>query len=100
MKQATIVAVNDPDQQPWIDWIKEAIEDPDPDRLEDSGDPALQQVVIDAKDDGIHVSSRLNAKGRSSDFIKGRETFALILLNFKTTSNVEVLCTSMRPLRG
>lgn len=81
--QAVIVAAIDPDQQPWIDWIKEAIDDPNPDKLEDSGDLrfhtidaklglALQKVVTDAKDDVINVSmklwTRLNAKGRSSDF--------------------------------
>lgn len=35
--QAIIVAANDFDQQPWIDWIKEAIDDPDPDKFVNSG---------------------------------------------------------------
>ena len=59
----------------------------------------LQQVVTDAKDGGINVSMKLratlSAKGRSSDFINGQEILALIHSTFKTTSNVEVLYTSM-----
>ena len=42
-----VIAANDSDQQPWIDWIKEAIDDPDPDKLMDSGDPRFHS--IDAK---------------------------------------------------
>lgn len=37
--QAIVIAANDSDQQPWIDWIREAIDGPDPGRLMDSGDP-------------------------------------------------------------
>ena len=107
--QAIVIAANDPDQQPWIDWVKEAIDDPDPDKLIDSGDPrfhsidaklglALTTVVADSKEEGNNVAmklrTRINAKGRTSTLIKGREILALILLNFKTTSNVEVPCTS------
>ena len=109
--QAIIIAANDSDQQPWIDWIKEAIDDGDPDKLMDSGDPrfhsidaklglALTKVVTDSTEDGNNVAmklrTRINAKGRASTLIKGREVLALILFNFKTTSNVEVLYTSMR----
>ena len=28
-----MIAANDSDQQPWIDWIEEAIDDPNPDKL-------------------------------------------------------------------
>ena len=45
--QAIVIAVNDSDRQPWIDWVKEAIDDPDPDKLMDSGDPRFHS--IDAK---------------------------------------------------
>ena len=55
---------------------------------------ALQKVVIDAKEDGNNVTMKLratlNAKGRSLDFIKGRET-GIVSTNFKSISNVEVL---------
>lgn len=76
----------------------------------DSGDPrfhsidtnfglALNKVVSDSKEEGNNVAmklrTRINAKGRTSTFLKGREDLALILLNFKTTSNVEVMYTSM-----
>ena len=61
---------------------------------------ALRKVVADAKEDGNNVAMkvrpRINAKGASSNLIKGREILALILFSFKTTSNVEVLYTSMR----
>ena len=43
----------------------------------------------------MKLRTRINAKGRTSTLIKGREILALILLNFKTTSNVEILYTSM-----
>ena len=43
----------------------------------------------------MKLRTRINAKGRTSALIRGREVLALILLNFKTTSNVEVLYTSM-----
>ena len=45
--QAIVIAANGSDQQPWIDWIKEVIDDPDPDKLMDSGDRRLHS--IDAK---------------------------------------------------
>lgn len=86
--QAVISAANDSDQQPWIDWIKEAIEDPDPDKLMDSGDRrfhsidaklglALTKVVTDSKEEGnnaaMKLRTRINAKGRTSTVIKGIE---------------------------
>ena len=40
-------SANDSDQQPWLDWIREAIDGPDPDRLMVSGDPRFHS--IDAK---------------------------------------------------
>ena len=45
--QEIVIVANDSDQQPWIDWVKEAIDDPDPDKLMDSGDPRFHS--IDAK---------------------------------------------------
>ena len=110
MNQAIVIAANDSDQQPWIDWIKEAIDDPDPDKLMGSGDPrfhsidaklglALTKVVSLSKEEGNNVAmklrTRINAKGRTSTLIKGKEILALILLDFKTTSNVELLYISV-----
>ena len=81
--RAIIIAANDSDQQPWIDWIREAIDDPDL----DSGDPrfhsidaklglALTKVVSDSKEEGSNVAmklrTRLNAKGRTSTRLKGK----------------------------
>ena len=43
----------------------------------------------------MKLRTRINAKGRTSTLIKGREILALILLNFRTTSNVEALYTSV-----
>ena len=60
---------------------------------------ALSRVVTGSKEEGDNVAmklrTRINAKGKTSTHIRGREVLALILLNFKTTSNVEVLYTSM-----
>ena len=87
--QAIVIATNDSDQQPWIDWIKEAIDDPDPDKLMDSGNPrfhsidaklglALTKVVSDSKEEGNNVAmklrTRINAKGRASSLIKDPST--------------------------
>ena len=84
--QAVIIAANDSDQQPsWIDGIKEAIDDPDPDKLMDSGDPrfhsidarsglTLTKVVTDKREQCCYeVEDCINAKGRTSTLIKGRE---------------------------
>ena len=60
---------------------------------------ALTKIIQDSKEEGNNVAmklrTRINAKGRNSILIKGREILALILPNFKTTSKVEVLYTSM-----
>ena len=91
LTQAIVIAANDSDRQPWIDWVKEAIDDPDPDKLIDSGDPrfhsidaklglALTKVVQDSKEEGNNVAmklrTRISAKGRTSTLIKGREILA------------------------
>ena len=66
--QAIVVAANDPDQQPWIDRIKEAIDDTDPDKLmirrpkvphhrcEAGTSFDLTKVVNDATEDGGNVA--------------------------------------------
>ena len=86
--QAIVIAANDSDQQPRIDWAKEAIDDPDPDKLMDSGDTrfhsidaklglASTKVVQDSKEEGNNVAMKLrtsiNAKGRNSTLLKGRD---------------------------
>ena len=45
--QSIVIAANDSDQQTWIDWVREAIDYPEPDKLMDSGDPRFNS--IDAK---------------------------------------------------
>lgn len=42
--QATIIAANDSDEQPWIDWIREALDDPDRDR--DLWTPVTQDSTL------------------------------------------------------
>ena len=89
MIQSIVIAANDSDQQTWIDWINQAIDDPDPDKLIDSGDPrfhsidaklglALTKVVADSKEEGNNVAmklrTRINAKGRASSLIKDPST--------------------------
>ena len=91
--QAIVIAANDSDQQPWIDWIREAVDDPDPDRLLDSGDLrfhsidaklglALTKVVSDSKEEGNNVAimtlrAHINARGRTSTLIKGRDNLSI-----------------------
>ena len=74
--QAIVIAANDSDQQPWIDWVKEAIDDPDPDKLMDSGGPrfhsidaklglALTKVVADSRGGGKQCRHEIEDKNQT-----------------------------------
>ena len=56
---------------------------------------ALRKVIDNAGDKSMQVKYDMSMKnqlyGRSGDFIKGRELFAMILISFKSPDHTEVL---------
>ena len=59
---------------------------------------ALRKVIENAQDKSMQVKYEMSMKnqmyGKSGDFIKGRELFAMILVSFKSPDHTEVLYNS------
>ena len=101
------VASGDRNYEDWKAWLAPCLADqPDLEVLAKAPDVrfqsidaklsnALRKVIDNAGDKSMQVKYEMSMKnqlyGRSGDFIKGRELFAMILISFKSPDHTEVL---------
>ena len=101
------VASGDRNYEDWKAWLAPCLADqPDLEVLAKAPDVrfqsidaklsnALRKVIDNAGDKSMQVKYDMSMKnqlyGRSGDFIKGRELFAMILISFKSPDHTEVL---------
>ena len=101
------VASGDRNYEDWKAWLAPCLADqPDLEVLAKAPDVrfqsidaklsnALRKVIDNARDKSMQVKYDMSMKnqlyGRSGDFIKGRELFAMILISFKSPDHTEVL---------
>ena len=101
------VASGDRNYEDWKAWLAPCLADqPDLEALAKAPDVrfqsidaklsnALRKVIDNAGDKSMQVKYDMSMKnqlyGRSGDFIKGRELFAMILISFKSPDHTEVL---------
>ena len=101
------VASGDRNYEDWKAWLAPCLADqPDLEVLAKAPDVrfqsidaklsnALRRVIDNAGDKSMQVKYDMSMKnqlyGRSGDFIKGRELFAMILISFKSPDHTEVL---------
>ena len=101
------VASGDRNYEDWKAWLAPCLADqPDLETLAKAPDVrfqsidaklsnALRKVIDNAGDKSMQVKYDMSMKnqlyGRSGDFIKGRELFAMILISFKSPDHTEVL---------
>ena len=101
------VASGDRNYEDWKAWLAPCLADqPDLEVLAKAPDVrfqsidaklsnALRKVIDNAGDKSMQVKYGMSMKnqlyGRSGDFIKGRELFAMILISFKSPDHTEVL---------
>ena len=104
------VASGDRNYSDWKAWLAPCLADqPDMDSLALAPDirfqsidaklsNALRKVIENAGDKSMQVKYEMSMKnqmyGKSGDFIKGRELFAMILVSFKSPDHTEVLYNS------
>ena len=104
------VASGDRNYSDWKAWLAPCLADqPDMDALALAPDirfqsidaklsNALRKVIENAGDKSMQVKYEMSMKnqmyGKSGDFIKGRELFAMILVSFKSPDHTEVLYNS------
>ena len=104
------VASGDRNYSDWKAWLAPCLADqPDMDALALAPDVrfqsidaklsnALRKVIENAGDKSMQVKYEMSMKnqmyGKSGDFIKGRELFAMILISFKSPDHTEVLYNS------
>ena len=104
------VASGDRNYGDWKAWLAPCLADqPDMDALALAPDVrfqsidaklsnALRKVIENAGDKSMQVKYEMSMKnqmyGKSGDFIKGRELFAMILISFKSPDHTEVLYNS------
>ena len=104
------VASGDRNYGDWKAWLAPCLADqPDMDALALAPDirfqsidaklsNALRKVIENAGDKSMQVKYEMSMKnqmyGKSGDFIKGRELFAMILVSFKSPDHTEVLYNS------
>ena len=101
------VASGDRNYEDWKAWLAPCLADqPDLEALAKAPDVrfqsidaklsnALRKVIDNAGDKSMQVKYDMSMKnqmyGRSGDFIKGRELFAMVLISFKSPDHTEVL---------
>ena len=104
------VASGDRNFSDWKDWLAPCLADqPDMGLLAKAPEVrfqsidaklsnALRKVIDNAGDKSMQVKYEMSMKnqmyGKSGDFIKGRELFAMILISFKSPDHTEVLYSS------
>ena len=107
---SVLIACGDNDQSAWGTWLGEAMADrPDMDALSQLSDRKFQSIdaklsvalstMIDnageaANDVKQRLHLRLLERGKSLEYVKGREILAMIIQSFKTTSHTEVMYNS------
>ena len=108
------VASGDRNYEDWKAWLAPCLADqPDLEALAKAPDVrfqsidaklsnALRKVIDNAGDKSMQVKYDMSMKnqlyGRSGDFIKGRELFAMILISFKSPDHTEALKFSTTPI--
>ena len=107
---SVLIACGDNDQNAWGAWLAEAMNDrPDMDALSQLSERRFQSIdaklsvalsaMIDnageaANDVKQRLHLRLLERGKTLEYVKGREILAMIIQSFKTTSHTEVMYNS------